>query len=202
MTTLDIVPDNTNKLAFVIGRLFHPYLVCIPTLLVVLGDLPLSDIIKWSVLVLSFVLIPLMVIGVYMKVQQGRYLYQRHTRGPVYLVFLFSMLACLAILVALNAPRILIACLITLILWAPLQLLINRYITKISTHAGVIAACGTGLLLAGKMHHPALIAFFVLIAATTMWSRIETKNHTLLQVVLGFLVGAMSVLIAFPLILR
>jgi hypothetical protein len=201
MTTLDVVPDNTNKLAFVIGRLFHPYLVCIPTLLVILGDLPLSETIQWSLLVLSFVLIPLLLVGIYMKVQQGRYLYQRRTRGPIYLVFLFSMLICLALLVMLGAPRILIACLISLILWAPVQLLVNRYVTKISTHAGVIAACGTGLLLAGKLHHPALITFFVLIAAVTMWSRVETKNHTVAQVVMGFLVGALAPLLVFPLVM-
>lgn len=201
MTTLDVVPDNTNKLAFVIGRLFHPYLVCIPTLLVILGNLPFSEIIQWLLLVLSFVLIPLLLVGVYMKVQQGRYLYQRRTRGPIYLVFLFSMLTCLALLVILNAPRILIACLISLILWAPVQLLVNRYVTKISTHAGVIAACGTGLLLAGKLSHPILITFFVLITAVTMWSRVETKNHTIIQVVMGFLVGALAPLVVFPLAL-
>lgn len=201
MTTVDVTPDNTNKLAYLMGRIFHPYLICIPTVLILLGDLPLGETVKWTLLVLSFVLIPLMLASAYMVTQHRRHIYQRSTRGPIYLVFFLSVLACLALLIIFNAPRILIACFVTLVIWAPIQLLINRYMTKISTHAGVVAACSTGLLLAGKLNHPLLVGFLALIVVVTMWSRVETKNHTVPQVLLGFLVGALAVLIVFPLVL-
>jgi hypothetical protein len=201
MTTMDVTPDNTNKLAYLMGRIFHPYLICIPTVLILLGDLPFGEMVKWMLLVLSFVLIPIMLASAYMVVQHHRHIYQRSTRGPIYLVFFLSVLTCLALLILFNAPRILIACFVTLVIWAPIQLLINRYVTKISTHAGVVAACCTGLLLAGKLNHPLLVAFLVLIVVVTMWSRVETKNHSVPQVLLGFLVGASSVLIVFPLVL-
>jgi membrane-associated phospholipid phosphatase len=108
---------------------------------------------------------------------------------------------CLALLVIFNAPRILVACFVALVIWAPIQLLINRYVTKISTHAGVVAACSTGLLLAGKLNHPILLALMIVIAVVTLWARVETKNHTVPQVLLGFLVGALAVLVVFPLML-
>jgi len=105
------------------------------------------------------------------------------------------------ILIMLSAPRILIAGLTVLILWLPAQMLINHYVTKISAHASVIAGCLTGLLLIGKLNHPVLLALVVSVALVTMWSRVETKNHTVPQVVMGFLIGALPVLIVFPLML-
>ena len=201
MTTIDVTPDNTNKLAYLMGRIFHPYLICIPTVFILLGDMPMGEAAKWALLVLSIILTPLILVSAYMEMRHRRYIYQRSTRGPIYVVFFLSVLICLALLVIFNAPRILIACFVTLVIWAPIQLLINRYVTKISTHTGVVAACSTGLLLAGKLNHPVLLVLMIVIAVATLWSRVETKNHTVSQVIMGFLVGALAVLIVFPLIL-
>ena len=201
MTTIDVTPDNTNKLAYLMGRIFHPYLICIPTVFILLGDMPMGEAAKWTLLVLSIILTPLILVSAYMEMRQRRYIYQRSTRGPIYVIFFLSVLACLALLIIFNAPRILIACFVTLLIWASVQLLINHYVTKISTHAGVVAACSTGLLLAGKLNHPILLVLMIVIAVTTLWARVQTKNHTVPQVIMGFLVGALAVLIVFPLML-
>ena len=136
-----------------------------------------------------------------MVVRHQRYIYQRSTRGPLYFIGFLSVLTCLLILVIFNASRILIASLITLVIWVPAQMLINCYVTKISAHAGVVAGCATALLLAGKLNHPVLVALVIVIAVITMWARVETKNHTVPRVLMGFLVGSLPVLIVFPLIL-
>jgi hypothetical protein len=166
-----------------------------------LSDMPFGEALKWSLLVLSIVLTPGILASAYMAVRHQRYLYQRSTRGPLYFIGFLSVLTCLVLLVVFNAPRILVSSLITLLIWVPTQMLINRYVTKISAHAGVVAGCATSLLLAGKLNHPLLVAFLVLIVLVTMWARVETKNHTVPQVLLGFLVGALAVLLVFPLVL-
>lgn len=197
----DVAPDHSNKFAFIVGRIFHPFIVVIPTLLAVLSDLSLTDIAKWSLLVLGIVLTPGILINTYIGYRYKKYVYQREIRGPLYLIGLLSGLACLGALIVLQAPRILIAGLTVLIVWLPAQMLVNRYVTKISAHAGVLAGCLTGLLLTGKLAHPMLLGLVLLITVVTMWSRVETKNHTLSQVVMGFLLGALPVLIIFPLML-
>lgn len=201
MTTIDVTPDNTNRIAYLIGRIFHPYLICIPTIFAILSDMPFAEAVKWSLLVLGIVLTPGILASAYVAIRHKRYIYQRSTRGPLYFIGFMSVLTCLLILVVFNAPRILIASLITLVIWVPAQMLINRYVTKISAHAGVVAGCATALLLAGKLNHPVLLVLMILVAVITMWSRVETKNHTVPQVVMGFLVGALPVLIVFPLML-
>src|SRR5688500_8671943 len=118
MTTIDVTPDNTNKLAYLMGRIFHPYLICIPTVFILLGDIPIGEAAKWALLVLSIILTPLILASAYIEIRHRRYIYQRSTRGPIYLVFFLSVLACLALLVVFNAPRILIACFVTLVIWA------------------------------------------------------------------------------------
>ena len=62
----------------------------------------------------------------------------------------------------------------------------------------VVSGCFTGLLVLGKLDSTALIATGLAIIALTIWARIVTKNHTPLQVTLGLVVGAGSVLVVFP----
>jgi membrane-associated phospholipid phosphatase len=88
----------------------------------------------------------------------------------------------------------------TLAVWLPLQLAINHRITKISAHTGVASGCFTALVLFGKLGN-ALIVTGILLIVLIAWARLMTKNHTLLQVILGCVVGAGSVLLVFPFLL-
>lgn len=199
-TTTDPVPEHTNRLAYWIGRIFHPYIVCIPILFAVLSDLSWRDAVVWSGLVLMLVLVPGITMILYLRTQD-RWVYQRQARGPIYAIVWLSVLFCLLVLLILDAPDVLSACIATLCIWVPVQWLINQYVTKISTHMAVIGGCGTALWWLGILDTPVLQLAVVGIALLTMWSRIETKNHTPAQVVLGLLVGSGSVLVAFPLLL-
>ncbi len=197
---MDVVPDNRHRLAYWIGRILHPYLLGLPTLVVILKDLSLSEIVLWSVLILGLLLIPGLLLEAYLRRQQ-QFIYQRRTRDPLYLTGWVSTLVCLGLLVLLRAPVVLIACLLTLAIWVPAQWLINRYLTKLSTHAAVAAGCASALWLLGELGTPALQILIVGLVAITMWARVVTKNHTVTQVILGLLVGILPVLIVFPLVL-
>ncbi len=197
----DILPDNRNPWAKLIGFIFHPALVGAPTLLTILSDMSLAESIRWIGLMLGVLLIPNILLQVVLQ-RKGRFVYQRQTRLPMYSVGWVSVLVCLMILIGLSAPRVLIACLLALLVWIPFQLFINQMLTKISIHVAVISGCLTGLLVLNKLESPILKLLAIVIVVLTAWARIKTKNHTRLQVVLGAVVGCLPVLIVFPLVLR
>ncbi len=194
----DPVPDNRNRIAFLIGRIFHPYIICIPTLFAVVSDLTLNEAVKWSLIVIAFVLLPGMTLAAYLQ-SRGHPLYQRSTRTPLYIVGWCSVLLCIVVLSVMNAPKVLVSSLISLAIWAPLQLIINIYVTKISAHAAIAAGCAMGLLLLGKLDTPLLKVLMTLVVIVTVWARVVTHNHTVLQVSLGLLVGALPPLLVFSL---
>ena len=197
---MDTTPDHSNRIASLLGRIFHPYFISILTVMIILSNLSLSEALRWSALVLILVLMPGILLILYLR-RQDKQIYQRKTRTPVYLVVWASVLICVGVLHILDAPDVLIACIATLAIWLPVQLLINTFMTKISTHVAVIAGCSTALWYLDKLDSPAFALLAVLAVVLTMWSRIMTKNHTYLQVTLGLLVGGGSVLVAFPLLL-
>jgi hypothetical protein len=197
----DILPTYQNRIATAISLLFHPALVGVPTLLAILNEMSLAEILGWTVLILGILLIPNVILQLSLQ-RRGRFIYQRDTRKPLYIVGWLSVFTCLVILIILNAPRVLVACLIALLVWIPAQLIINQVLTKISIHTAVISGCMTGLLILGRLDTPFLKMLAAIILILTAWARMETKNHTLAQVALGALVGSLPVLIVFPLVLR
>jgi membrane-associated phospholipid phosphatase len=197
---VDPTPDYRNRFAYWVGRVFHPYLICIPTLAAVLSDLPFSQALGWVVLVVVVLVAPLIVIGALLQ-RQARFLHQRTTRTPIYLAFWGSLLVCLVLLIILQAPPKLSVCIVALALWLPVQLVINTYVTKVSTHAAVVAGCMTGLLLLGELNHVLLFIGALAAVVLTLWARVVTRHHTWQQVAMGTLTGALPVLIVFPLLL-
>ena len=196
----DVVPDNSNRIAFLIGQVFHPAVIPVPTLILVLDNLAFPDLIGWTTLVAVIVLIPGLLTMAYLR-QRERYAYQQRTRGPIYVVVWLSIVFCLLVVLGLGGPQELAVCIATLAVWIPAQLFVNTAFTKISTHVAVAAGCATGLLVLGKLDTTLAQIVAVLVVVLTSWARVTTKNHTLLQVVLGFVVGAGSVLLMFPLFL-
>ncbi|MAU08407.1 MAG: hypothetical protein CL607_01180 [Anaerolineaceae bacterium] len=198
---LDPIPDQSNRLAYLLGRVFHPAVICIPTLALVLRDLNLEEAVFWLLLVAGMVIVPGLIAIALLK-QRGRFVYQRRTRGPVYIVIWFSIAASFIAILLLDGPEVLQVCVVALLVWLPVQSLINAFYTKVSTHVAVAAGCATGLMLLGKLDTPLLQVTALMIVALTMWARVTTRNHTVKQVVLGLVVGAGSVLVVFPLFLH
>lgn len=197
----DPIPNNANRLAYWLGRLFHPAVICIPTLVLVLSDSPFAEAVGWTMLVAAMVTMPGLITIALLRKRQ-KHVYQRQTRGPVYLVIWLSVIGCLVVIWKGQGPTALQICMAALIVWLPVQLAINTYFTKISTHVAVVAGCATGLLLLGKLDTLFLQLIALLIIGSTIWARVTTRNHTVTQVLLGLVVGIGSVLAVFPLLLR
>ncbi|NWF70351.1 MAG: hypothetical protein HXY40_14790 [Chloroflexi bacterium] len=195
----ELVPDNRNKLAFVIGRVFHPYIICLPTMFAVLSDLSAEAALRWGLLVIVMVLTPGMALAAYVQ-GRGHPLYEREVRTPLYVVGWCSVLACIGALLALGGPHVLVNALVTLAVWAPMQLLINAFVTKVSAHAAIAAGCAMGLWLLGKLDTLALKLLVGGVVLLIMWARVMTRNHTVRQVVLGAAVGALPPLLVFSLL--
>ena len=83
------------------------------------------------------------------------------------------------------------------ILWTPLQFLINTFVTKASVHASLVAISFTGLLMLGALNHPLILAISIVIVIAVAWARKVTRNHTTTQVILGLLTGTLATLLAF-----
>lgn len=196
----DVIPDQRNRVAVALGYLFHPYGVSVVTLAIVLSDLGWREAAVW-VLALSTLLITPGVILIQVGRRQGRYVYQRASRTPLYITFGASLLACIGLIVWQEGPRYLLACFVALWVWLPLQLAINHYYTKISVHAAVIMACSWGVVWLGHVPSgPARLGLLLVVLATG-WARYTTRNHSLLQILLGYVVGLGSVTLAFVLVL-
>ena len=192
----DTVPDNSKRIAYFIGLGLHPVPIAIGTLLILLWGLPLSVTIRWTALVASVVLIPIFATTAYLQ-RQDQYTYQRFSRKPIYLVAWIAVAICLGLILRFNGPTILGICMATLLVWLPLQLGINQFLTKISIHMGVATGCFAALWIVGKLT-PLLTLICIALLLLLGWARIQTKNHTVEQVVLGCVVGLVSVLLIFP----
>ena len=66
--------------------------------------------------------------------------------------------------------------------------------------SAVAAGCYTGLLVLGKLANPVILIVLTALVILTLWARVVTRNHTLTQVIMGVLVGALPVLVVFPVV--
>lgn len=195
----DLMPDTSNRFATAVGRILHPFLLPIPTTLAILSDLPFGEALLWSAMVLGMIVLPVALLTAHSE-RTNRPIYKRMVRSRLYAIGWGLILLCLLVLLILNAPRVVIACVGALAVWIPLQWTINRYVTKISAHAAVAVGCFTGLLMLGKLANPVILIVLTVLVILTLWARVVTRNHTLTQVILGVLVGALPVLVVFPVI--
>ncbi|MFN8529777.1 MAG: hypothetical protein U0670_14315 [Anaerolineae bacterium] len=92
-----------------------------------------------------------------------------------------------------------IACMGALLVWAPLQWAINRWVTKISAHGNRGLLHRVAARQAGRTRVILLVLLGLIVL--TLWARVVTRNHTVPQVIMGVLVGALPVLIVFPVVI-
>ncbi len=191
-TRSDPVPDHSNRLAVALSLLLHPYIVYIMPAVIMLG----TDGLAWSLLVVVCVVLPIAITVLWQK-RRDQHVYQRHSRTALYIVGWAGVLACLLASIGLNAPRPFIAAVASIALWGPLQFIVNTFVTKASVHAALVAIAITGLFLLGLITTWAGVVLAVGVIIAAGWARMVTRNHTLIQVTLGTLLGALATLIVF-----
>lgn len=188
----DSVPNNSNRLAYWIGIILHPYVIYVVPAIITLGEAG----VLWSALVAITVVIPIAIV-VLIQRHRARYVYQRHSRTPLYVIGWLGVLVCWGLAQVLGAPLTFIAGVASIALWAPLQFLVNTLATKASVHTALVAMSVTGLVMTGHLNTPLSIIMGIAIIVAAGWARMITRNHTLAQVVIGAILGALSVLIVF-----
>jgi len=149
----------------------------------------------WGALAAVFAAaIPMLFIG--HGVRNGRFA-DRYVgaRGPrllVLAVILASIGMGLALLVLLGAPRQLAGYLIFMLCSVALLALITT-VWKVSIHCAVSA--GSVVVLA-RAFGPALLALIALVALVG-WSRVALRDHTVVQVVAGAVLGGATAAVAY-----
>lgn len=196
----DPIPDNTNRLGYVLGYLFHPFVLFVPSAFLVLKGDSFISALGWILLIGLLAIAPTAAYIYYLR-RKEIYIYRREVRLPVYGVAWLGTLVCGVALVLLEAPHRLIACTVAILLWIPLQAAVNELHTKISGHAAFSMGVMVGLLLMGELESWWLKGIALAIVLLTAWARHITKHHTLQQILLGWAVASISVGISFALVL-
>lgn len=191
----DQTPDYSNRLAFLISMIFHPYIVYLVPIFIVVDP---QDWV-WIPLLFVVLIAPVAFIVTWLR-RQERFAYQRDTRTPIYLAAICSVLTGLIITFVFNAPLSIRVGLATVVFWLPVQFAVNTWITKASIHTAIVSICITGLFYLGYFDTPLLKMTAILIIIAISWSRMVTRNHTLLQVSLGVFCGAASTVTVFSLL--
>ena len=191
----DPVPHNQNRMGQIIGIIFHPLVIFIPTLVVVLKDADPLEAIAWLAFI-TIVILTLSAIVLLRLKWQGRHTYQRESRHHIYFAFWVSMVVCVGLGLVLDAPQRLVFSLLCLCVWVPIQYVINACYTKISVHVAVITGIAAALFVMGDLNSILLVAGALVAILATAWARLVTGNHSLLQVGLGMVVSVSSVLLA------
>lgn len=185
-------PDYSNRLAYALSMIFHPYVVFIPPAVIVLG----AEGFLWALFVGVIVVIPIAITVLYQK-RSGRYVFQREARTPLYVIGWLSVLVCFGLLTVLDAPDVIRTGTFVVILWTPLQFLINAFVTKASVHASLMAISFSGLWSLGYLDNPIIFTIGLVIVLAVAWARKVSRNHTTNQIILGLLTGTLATLVAF-----
>jgi membrane-associated phospholipid phosphatase len=196
----NMVDQRGYALGQLLSRVFHPILLNMLMYLVVgyYGLANRASGLAWSGLCVLVSVLPPMLFYLVRK-RRGAYtdgdISIRQQRNELYLVgFMWVLVATMA-LSALGLPRPHLAVMLTGLGLGLIGGVINLF-WKISVHAASIAALATIVLLYSRELGIAL-GFCALAVG---WARVRTGNHTPLQVLVGFVCAAATVLAAFQLV--
>jgi len=190
-----------DRAAVWISNIFHPLLIVIPTLIIAMVQRgsTLTQALAWTALTIGVVNLPMAVLVIY-GVRSGRYsdasVSIREQRTSIYVVGGSCLVLLLVILIVGKAPAVITACLVSAVLSTGISFVINRY-TKLSLHSAAMAGCATVLLMTAPILGVVMAAFAPLVA----WARIRLKHHTPVQILIGWMVPMVCVIVIFYLML-
>ncbi len=154
-----------------------------------------SEGMKWALLLVGVTILPVFVVILYLahtdKVT-GMFIRIREQRHQVYLLATVCTVAGALILYFLEAPPVLVACIVAALSAVVIFMVINlRW--KISLHAAFAAGSAAVLTLV----YGAAGALAAIMVPPVAWSRIELGQHTLAQTVAGALLSVLIVVAVF-----
>lgn len=185
-----------EQIARVVSFVFHPFVIAVATLAVVLNasGLERPEWIRWFLLALGTTVIPLLarLILRYWRVGGDFDVFHRNQRNTVYVLAGLCLGVLVVVVTLFDAPVLLRALVYAALPAIAVAAMINRF-TKISVHAMLMAGGGTliGLL------YPGTWPWIILLTGLQGWSRVYLGKHTPTQVMLGWLVGISAVTTVF-----
>ncbi|MBM3130608.1 MAG: hypothetical protein FJ009_18510 [Chloroflexi bacterium] len=190
-----------HTLAQALSWIFHPFVISVPTLWYSAYAMTHDAVgaAQWTAFFFLIVILPAIVF-IARRVRSGAYtdvdVSVRQQRFGIYFFGGGCFILGLVLYILLGAPRILIACLLAAVVALAMGTLVTTR-TKASAHAGVTAGCAAVLFFVSVP-----LGVFVSLAALTVgWARIHLRQHTPVQVILGWVIALVSVAIVFPFLL-
>ena len=188
MTSTEITNLSSQRAARLISDKLHPKTWIVVVCLMIGWHADHLRGVVWSLIgVLFAAVIPILFID--RGIKQGRWgdrnVGARKARLLVMAVILLSVLTCFALMTSLDAPRVLSA-LVASMLVTLASLALVTLAWKISVHQAVSA--GAVIMLVQTYGPWALLGYILVVIVG--WSRVELRDHTPAQVIVGTLVGS------------
>lgn len=173
-----------------ISRVFHPFLIPVPALVLtlVLDGESLAMTLGWAAICVGIAILPPAALLVVQRRRRGDrdwYVTVREERSGLYGLGIVCIATLLAVAWLGRAPALLLPSLGAALAAAASGAALNRH-TKVSVHVGVATGCAILLGHVAPGAWPTLAAGVAAVA----WSRLRLGHHTPSQVVLGGVVSA------------
>lgn len=124
-----------------------------------------------------------------------RHVMVREHRPAVIVAAAVSVVVGLVVMVVFHAPRDLVALVVAMLAGLALTLAVTVWWGKVSLHTAVASGTATSLVLVfGPWLHLAW-----LVVGLIAWSRVRLKEHTVIQTIVGIVLGALAAGVVFPL---
>lgn len=191
-------PTRALHVASLVSLALHPFLVA-PAAIVLILWLDLRDLggaLGWAALCAALVVVPALV-HLRRKLRRREYsdadVSVREQRYGFYLFGAGCLVLCYAVLRGLRAPAVLMDGFNAALLATAVAILANRFWTKVSIHAGVMAG-----VTAAVAHYSVPLAVLSGIGTLLVtWARLVLRQHTLVQALAGWAIAVAAVALAF-----
>ncbi|MBI4089581.1 MAG: hypothetical protein HY424_02640 [Candidatus Levybacteria bacterium] len=184
------------KLAQIISFLLGPIFILFPIPYILVERFSQNQIyaIKWTIFSYAFILAVavFVIIGVLLGVFSNFDVSKREQRPLLFSFSAFAMFCYLLSLLILNGPKILFLAFFTLLAGLIVIVIVNKWI-KASIHVATATAVLLFIGIVYKGYYPLFLSLIPLLA----WARVKTKEHTLLETIIGSILGAVLILIVY-----
>lgn len=185
-----------RSFAKLISVVFNPIFLIslVPYILVFKATNDVSAATYWTLF--SLVFIGILSIFIFIGIELGFFsdldISKRSQRPLLFTFSIFLSASYVVFLYILKAPSILFIAIFALLLGLTVFELANRY-TKVSIHVATIAAFTSSLFIV----YDGIFVLSLFLIPFVAWARIETKNHTRRQAVLGAILGILTTVVVY-----
>lgn len=191
------VKDHIELSAKLISLILSPVVILIPLPFYLIYETKgeISEAIVWTLISFLFIFIYFIyiVVGVKLKIFSDFDISKRKQRPQLYFTAIFLVILYILVLFFLQAPKILFITTFSLALGLLILQIANNFL-KASAHVATITAFVTAMVIIHKDVYYLLGYLFVFLVG---WSRIKLRRHTVLEVLVGGMLGGLLSIIVY-----